>query len=31
VWVPIAAIGVASVIALGVFNRAATRWADLNH
>lgn len=31
VWVPIAMIGVVSVVALGVFNRAAQKWADLNH
>ncbi|GAB4215981.1 MAG: peptide MFS transporter [Sandaracinaceae bacterium] len=31
VWLPIAASGVVSVLALLAFNRAASRWADMNH
>ncbi|MDQ3031452.1 MAG: MFS transporter [Myxococcota bacterium] len=31
VWLPIAAIGVSSVIGLYLFARAARKWADMNH
>ncbi|MBN8610463.1 MAG: MFS transporter [Deltaproteobacteria bacterium] len=30
VWLPIAAIGLVSVVALVMFNRAAKRWSDMN-
>ena len=30
-WLPIAAIGLTSVIALAIFARAARRWKDLDH
>jgi MFS family permease len=31
VWLPIAAVGVVSVIGLYLFARAARKWADMNH
>jgi hypothetical protein len=30
VWLPIAGIGLVSVLALVAFNRAASRWSDMN-
>jgi hypothetical protein len=30
VWLPIAGIGLVSVLALLAFNRAASRWSDMN-
>ncbi|HEY3295252.1 MAG TPA: MFS transporter [bacterium] len=30
VWLPFAAVGVVSVVALLIFNRMATRWSDMN-
>jgi len=31
VWLPIAALGLVSIAGLVAFNRAASRWADMNH
>ena len=31
VWLPIAAIGVTSIVGLYLFARAARKWADMNH
>lgn len=30
VWIPFAAVGVISAIALGIFGQMAKRWADMN-
>ena len=30
VWLPFAAIGVAAIIALIIFNQMARRWSDMN-
>ena len=30
IWIPIAAIGIAATIALGIFGQMAKRWQDMN-